>query len=83
MMDWCTFWPDSMFGISWAHCCAVHDIAYTLDFDKLQADLALKKCVANEGAAAMGAVMFVGVFLFGGFVKIINNQRIKHGKKTI
>jgi hypothetical protein len=104
-MDWCTFWPDSLFGISWAHCCAVHDIAYTLNFDKLEADLALRTCVARQGlleflnnpdliqklaqavapifTEAMGAVMLVGVAVFGGFVKLINSLRVKHGKKTI
>lgn len=62
-MNWCTGWFDG----NWGHCCAMHDVAYTMQLDKLKADIDLWRCVAEAAGPIMASIMFVGVLLFGGF----------------
>ncbi len=61
--DWCTGWPDG----AWAHCCALHDIAFTMQTGLIGANATLAACVARSGWPVMAAVMLAGVTLFGGF----------------
>lgn len=65
-MNWCTNWPDGW----WRHCCAIHDVAYTLGLDRAQADADLAACVARESwlglAGVIGLIMWIGVRVFGG-----------------
>ena len=60
-MTWCSGW----FDWTWGHCCALHDIAYTMQFDKWEADYALAECVAGNGGWVVAAVMLGGVAAFG------------------
>lgn len=69
--DHCTAWPDGW----WGHCCALHDVAYVLGLPKVEADINLGLCVAHEGFAAMGAVMTVGVLVFGGLFYRMRRRR--------
>lgn len=59
----CTLWWDGV----WGKCCELHDIAYSMNFDKFQADLELGLCVAQTGNIGMGILMFIGVAVFGVF----------------
>ena len=63
--DYCTAFPEGW----WAHCCANHDKAYTLQTGKVEADVQLFKCVADSGYAVpsflIAALMFVAVSTFG------------------
>lgn len=73
--DYCTFWPDNLFEIDWSTCCKVHDIAYEFGLPRLDADWQLGLCVANLGAPIMGALMTVGVFIFGWVAYARANQK--------
>jgi hypothetical protein len=67
-MDYCTLWPDRLFGLDWSACCRLHDIAYgsVATASKAQADQALFQCVLEvTGWHSFAAVMFVGVSVFG------------------
>lgn len=61
MTDYCTFWPEGI----WGHCCAAHDGAYAAGAGFWHANLDLMVCVARAGWPGIGAIMFVGVGLFG------------------
>lgn len=63
--DYCSFFPDELFGVSLRACCYLHDLAYSFGTPKLEADLALAQCVAQAGLPAIGGIMFMGVTLFG------------------
>lgn len=60
----CTLWPNG----TWIDCCIGHDYDYadggTLK-DKIVADLKLGKCVKKKGHPVVGAVMFLGLSIFG------------------
>jgi hypothetical protein len=65
--DGCSLFPDEskITKKDWCSCCFTHDIAYwkggTAE-DRLQADLALKRCVEDKtGNAALATVMYEGV----------------------
>lgn len=62
-MTWCTGWFDG----TWGHCCALHDIAYTLQLDKWSADIALGQCVVRVGGEVMGPIMTLAVLAVGGW----------------
>lgn len=65
--DHCTSWPDRLLGFDWSMCCLAHDIAYETGLDRLEADLALYKCVGWEiGFGIMAIVMLAGVRILGG-----------------
>ncbi|WP_019998708.1 hypothetical protein [Aureimonas ureilytica] len=60
--DYCTRWPEG----SWAHCCALHDLAYAdLTAAKLGADWELVRCVADAAGWPMALTMGAGVLLLG------------------
>lgn len=63
--DYCTLFPDVVFGKSLAWCCFRHDVAYGAYADKISADLELALCVSNAGLGWVGLLMLVGVTLFG------------------
>jgi hypothetical protein len=66
-IDYCTNWPDRLFGKDWSQCCLAHDIAYALPGSKLEADLDLGRCVLDAtGWWWMAALMVAGVTVFGG-----------------
>ena len=54
---------------SWRHCCVEHDLVYwsggPADLRK-EADLELKKCVAEKGGPIVAQAMYSAVRLFGG-----------------
>jgi len=65
---WFNRWPG---GRDWRHCCAAHDrdydrfeLAYDRAAFRLMADQELRDCV-NAVLPGMGAIMYVGVRLFG------------------
>lgn len=59
----CTWWPDVWFGHSLTEFCIAHDLGGT--------DLQLAQDVAGLGGGfiALGAVMYVGLKLFGQFYR--------------
>lgn len=63
--DGCTLWFDGWFGVSWRHCCDVHDFAYEAGADKITADLDLALCVAQTGQGGMALIMLAGVSTLG------------------
>lgn len=77
--DFCTLWPDKLFGISYGKpCCVPHDRAYILGgvLRKLKADFELAMCVREESKKAKSVkewtimqanavVMYLGVSTFG------------------
>lgn len=58
--DGCTGWFDG----SWRACCDLHDLAYAIGADKLQADWALFQCVLPH-SPINAVLMLAGVTLFG------------------
>ena len=60
---YCTLWWDGV----WGRCCEMHDLAYSVGLDKLQADIDLGVCVAQTGNFGMGVIMFVAVLVAGIF----------------
>ena len=57
--DGCSLWPDS----TWVGCCVEHDMAYWCGGsceDRVRADETLRECVAQNGPAGMGTVMYLG-----------------------
>lgn len=70
--DYCTLFPDKLFGVDYSLCCFLHDIAYGGLADRKEADIALRDCVSllfSETNLILGAVvatlMYLGVRLFG------------------
>jgi hypothetical protein len=59
--DWCSGWFDG----TWGHCCAIHDIMYSLQYDRIPADIALGSCVARNGPWWMGVLMGLAVLAVG------------------
>ena len=63
--DYCTAFPDRVFGVDLAFCCWRHDLAYAFRDPKITADLELALCVSNAGLGWVGLLMLVGVTCFG------------------
>jgi hypothetical protein len=63
--NYCTGFPDVVFGVDLRPCCNFHDLAYAAHADKITADLNLALCVAHEGLGGIGLLMLAGVTLFG------------------
>lgn len=62
MTDYCTAWPEG----TWAHCCALHDVAYAdIAVSKLTADFELVRCVAAAAGWPMALLMAAGVLALG------------------
>lgn len=71
-IDYCTSFPESLFGIDLSYCCKAHDLTYETQVPKNEADIALFKCVYNSADGRLvvpnlliAALMFAGVSLFG------------------
>lgn len=68
--DGCSAFPDGSFEHNelWLKCCTAHDYAYwkggTYD-ERLDADLALKQCVATVGEKEIALIMLAGVRVGG------------------
>ncbi len=68
IQDYCTAFPENLFGKDLSQCCKAHDLAYETQTPKKEADVALFNCVADSGgvgAYLVAALMFAGVSLFG------------------
>lgn len=65
--DYCTLFPDVVFGVDLRLCCFQHDLAYAAQMPKVQADLDLSLCVAKLGHPLLGLLMLAGVLVFGAF----------------
>lgn len=63
--DYCTLFPDRVFGVDLSYCCFRHDLAYAAFTDKIAADLDLARCVAEAGLGGIALLMLTGVTLFG------------------
>lgn len=70
--DYCTSFPESLFGIDLSYCCKAHDVAYQTQVPKNEADIALFKCVYDSAdgwlavpSLLIASLMFAGVSLFG------------------
>ena len=69
MMDDCTLWFEGW----WAHCCKVHDDAYSAQIGRAAADYDLMTCVMASAphpvlalaSAVVAGAMFLAVRLFG------------------
>jgi hypothetical protein len=65
--DGCSMFPDRSptLQVDWCDCCVAHDLAYWRggsEDERLQADLDLKRCVAQRtGNAGLAQTMFAGV----------------------
>jgi hypothetical protein len=57
MMDYCTLWPDQLWGVYFGQCCAAHDHAYITGQPRLAADAELARCVAELGLPFTGFLM--------------------------
>ena len=64
-LDHCTFWPDRWGDYDWSLCCAAHDLAYLNGIERLEADLTLVACVAQNAPIWMAALIGAGVLTFG------------------
>lgn len=68
--DGCSVFPDGTLDQQelWLSCCTAHDLAYwkggTYE-ERLQADQALRQCVASVGEPEIGALMLAGVRVGG------------------
>lgn len=68
--DYCTLFPDKLFGYDISQCCKAHDEAYVGTTPKTQADLELFNCIKYKGdsiALTIALVVFSGVSVFGWF----------------
>lgn len=68
--DWCTFFPEKLFGVPLWPCCKDHDEEYERNgfYHKVIADLKLLHCVARKGYYTMTPVailMYAAVSTFG------------------
>lgn len=68
--DGCSSFPDGTFQQSelWLSCCTDHDYAYWQGGtyrDRMNADQALRSCVASVGEAEVALIMLVGVRVGG------------------
>ena len=69
--DYCTMFPDKIFSWDISYCCKAHDLAYTLQAPRREADLELFKCVSDSQpylafpALMLGCIVYVGVRAFG------------------
>jgi hypothetical protein len=76
-MDYCTLWPDKLWGVDYSACCAAHDLAYLTGANRLLADAELAKCVAQAGLPFTG-------FLMGGATTIAGwlfYRRVRRSKR--
>ena len=80
--DYCTSFPESLFGIDLSYCCKAHDLAYEVQIPKNEADIALFKCVYDSAdgwlvvpSLLVAALMFTGVTAFGR--RFYNQARMK------
>jgi len=67
MTDYCTLWPDRLFGVDYSQCCLQHDLAYLAGLPRIEADLALGLCVAESGLPIIGVLMALATMAFGWF----------------
>ncbi|EAU40150.1 hypothetical protein FP2506_11357 [Fulvimarina pelagi HTCC2506] len=69
MTDYCTLWPDRLFGVEIGEaCCKPHDEAYDAGgslVDFVASNVDLGACVAALGLSAWGVLMAIGTTLFG------------------
>jgi hypothetical protein len=65
MIDHCTLWPESLWGVYYGHCCLAHDIAYMVGTNRMIADQELAQCVASAGLPFTGFLMGLAVTWFG------------------
>lgn len=81
-VDYCTSWPDFVWGIDLRPCCAAHDLAYGTAgfFGSFQADVEFGVCIASAAGWGMGALMFAGVATFGTAIKIGIANRFRPGQ---
>jgi hypothetical protein len=64
-MNACSFWFDQLGRFNWHECCVQHDIDYATLVPKAIADAHLGACV-DHILPGMGALMWLGVTVFGG-----------------
>lgn len=69
--DWCTLFPDKIFGRDISKCCKAHDESYLVPgiHNKIIGDFKLWLCVVkgyNPLMWIVGTLMFIGVSIFGG-----------------
>lgn len=64
--DYCTLWPDRIFGLDYSHCCAAHDLDYAMGLEGLASDLRLAGCVIETSAtlALWAGLMLMGVIFY-------------------
>jgi len=68
--DYCTNFPDSILGKSYAYCCYIHDVHYSnqpvaLEMTRLIADNMLFKCVRKKRGLLVATLIWLGVRIFG------------------
>lgn len=76
MKNWCTCWPESIFGVYYGDCCEIHDTRYArggLTNDRKDADRNLWNCVVSKfGGSLHGRawayLMYFGVRIGGSYV---------------
>ena len=82
-VDYCTGWPDQIWGMDLRYCCARHDLFYAANADNLNwldfvgAHWELAQCVGG----VMGATMFAGLCTFGLLSWIHFKNRLSHGAR--
>lgn len=64
IQDNCTFFPEG----EWTSCCANHDAAYGVGYDRAKADADLRKCVVRCHRPITAWVMWLGVRAFGWYL---------------
>lgn len=69
-MDYCTLWPDRIFGVDYSHCCAAHDLDYAMGIEGLASDLRLFGCVIETSMTLTlwATLMLIGVVLYRVFL---------------
>lgn len=70
MTDYCTLWPDRVFGLDYSHCCAQHDLDYAMGLEGLASDLRLASCVIETSGwlTLWATLMLIGVVLYRVFL---------------
>jgi hypothetical protein len=65
---------------AWESCCYAHDVSYRtggIYNDKARADRTLLRCAQLNGGKLVGALMFIGVSIFGTSFYIFDWRRLK------
>jgi hypothetical protein len=72
LADYCTLFPDALFGVDYRYCCHLHDIAYGSLLNRNDADWDMYICILDQFPASqfilglvIGTIMYMGVRLFG------------------